>query len=143
MPLHLIKLAVGADDIDAIKTYQQRRAQTRPDGTTAVPVFTRMVPKRGTDVTDGGSLYWVVRGSIACRQRVLDIDTGTDDEGRAYCIISVDPTLVPTVPTGQRPFQGWRYLEAEKAPADLSDAGGAGEELPAHLAAELRSLGLL
>ena len=138
MPLNLIKLAVGINDIDHLREVQARRAA---DG--IVPVYTRMLPKRADEIIGSGSLYWVIRGSTCVRQRVLAIDTGVDEEGKGYCIINVDAEPVPTVPTAQRPFQGWRYLEPAAAPADLSGAAGAGDELPPHLAAELRALGLL
>ena len=138
MPLHLIKLAVGIRDIDHLREVQARRAA---DG--IVPVYTRMVPKRAGEIVGTGSLYWVIRGTTSVRQRVLAIDTGVDEDGKAYCIIGVEAEPVPTIPTAQRPFQGWRYLEPAAAPADLSGAAGAGEELPPHLAAELRALGLL
>lgn len=143
MPLNLIKLAVGITDIDHLREVQARRVQVRDDGSALIPVYTRQVPKRGAEIVGAGSLYWVVRGSTTVRQRVLSIDTGVDEDGKSFCIIGVDPDLVPTVPTVQRPFQGWRYLQPEAAPADLSGAAGAGDELPPHLAAELRSLGLL
>ena len=142
MPLHLIKLAVGIDDLDHLEAVQARRAQT-VGGRPVVPVFTRRVPKRGEEILAGGSIYWVVRGSVAARQQVIAIDTTVDEEGESCCILGMDPQLVPTVPTPHRPFQGWRYLDPQAAPKDLSDAGGQGDELPAHLAAELRSLGLM
>lgn len=138
MPLHLIKLAVGIRDIDHLREVQARRAA---DG--IVPVYTRMAPKRAGEIAGAGSLYWVIRGSTCVRQRVRAIDTGVDEDGKGYCVIGVEVDLVPTVPTVQRPFQGWRYLEPVAAPVDLSGAGGVGDELPPHLAAELRALGLL
>lgn len=142
MPLHLIKLAVGIRDLDHLAEVQGKRAVRTGQGT-VVPVYTRRVPKRGDDILAGGSIYWVVKGMVAVRQRVVAIDTGVDGEGEAFCTLGVDVELVPTVPTAHRPFQGWRYLEAAAAPRDLAEAGGQGEELPPHLAAELRSLGLL
>ncbi|MGQ9366874.1 DUF1489 family protein [Azospirillum sp. ST 5-10] len=142
MPLHLIKLAVGVDDLDHIAALQDRRVEVR-DGRRVVPVTTRQFPKRAEEILDGGSLYWVIRGSVAVRQRVLAVDTARDVDGRGFCILLLDPERTPTVPTAQRPFQGWRYLEAAKAPADLAAAGGAGDALPPHLVAELRELGLL
>jgi len=138
MPLNLIKLAVGIRDIDHLREVQARRAA---DG--IVPVYTRMVPKRAEEIVGAGSLYWVIRGSTCVRQRVVAIDTGVDEDGRGFCTIRVEAEPVPTVPTAQRPFQGWRYLEPATAPADLSGAAGDGDELPPHLAAELRALGLL
>lgn len=142
MPLHLIKLAVGIRDLDHLTDVQARRAY-KADGRSIVPVHTRRVPKRGEEILAGGSIYWVVRGSVLARQRVLAIDTGVDEEGESYCTLGIDAELVPTVPTAHRPFQGWRYLDPQAAPKDLADAGGQGDELPPHLAAELRSLGLL
>lgn len=138
MPLHLIKLAVGIRDIDHLREVHSRRAVNG-----IVPVYTRQLPKRGDEIVSSGSLYWVVRGSTCVRQRVVAIDTGVDEEGKSHCIIGVEQNLVPTIPTAQRPFQGWRYLEPAVAPGDLSGAPGEGDELPPHLAAELRSLGLL
>jgi Uncharacterized conserved protein len=142
MPLHLIKLAVGIRDLDHMAEVQGRRALA-VDGRKVIPVYTRRLPKRGEEILAGGSIYWVVRGNVAVRQRVLAIDTGVDEEGESYCTLGIDAELVPTVPTAHRPFQGWRYLDPQAAPKDLADGAGQGDELPAHLAAELRALGLL
>ncbi len=142
MPLHLIKLAVGIRDLDHLAEVQDRRAAL-VDGRRLIPVHTRSLPKRSEEILAGGSLYWVVKGSVAVRQKVLAIDTATDAEGESYCLFQLDGDRVPTVPTPHRPFQGWRYLIPETAPQDLSESGGTGEALPAHLAAELRALGLL
>jgi hypothetical protein len=52
--------------------------------------------------------------------------------------------LVPVMGRPTRPFQGWRYLEAEAAPADLGEAGRGGvEALPEAMRRELQALGLL
>ncbi|WP_029011411.1 DUF1489 family protein [Azospirillum halopraeferens] len=142
MPLHLIKLAVGVEDADHLASLQDRRIRDH-DGRPAVPLTTRRLPRRAEEILAGGSLYWVVRGSVAVRQRVLAIDTAVDEDGQGFCILMLDPARVPTVPTAHRPFQGWRYLDPAKAPPDLAAAGAAGDELPPHLQAELRDLGLL
>lgn len=142
MPLHLIKLAVGVRDLDHLAELQDRRA-VMADGQTRIPVYTRRLPKRGNELLAGGSIYWVIKGSVLVRQPILAIDTATDEEGESYCILQLAADRVQTVPTPHRPFQGWRYLTAEAAPQDLSAAGGAGDELPADMAAELRALGLL
>lgn len=141
MSVHLIKLAVGVDEAAQIPVYQARRL--RPFGThTVVPVHTRNQPRRAEEVLDGGSLYWVIKGVVRCRQRVLGFESGVDGEGTPFCLILVDPTPVPTVPMPRRPFQGWRYLETDAAPADL-EAASSGTGMPAELVAELRELGLL
>lgn len=142
MPLHLIKLAVGVRDLDHLAELQDRRA-VMADGQTRIPVYTRRLPKRGDELLAGGSIYWVIKGSVLVRQPILAIDTATDEEGESYCTLQITADRVQTVPTPHRPFQGWRYLTAEAAPQDLSAAGGAGDELPADMAAELRALGLL
>ena len=141
MPLHLIKLAVGVDDVEHLQTIQARRAQSGPDGGT-VPLFTGFVPKRAAEILEGGSLYWVIRGSVRARQRVLAVDTAVDAEGKKRCRLTLDVAIVPVLATPHRPFQGWRYLEPKDAPPDTADAG-VGDALPPHLVAELRSLGLL
>lgn len=141
MPVHLIKLAVGVRDVDHIRDLQSRRLQTRGDGVPVVPVHTRNVPKRGAEACDGGSLYWVIRGSVAVRQRLIAVEATRNAEGEPACILWLDPGLVETVPAAHRPFQGWRYLEPAAAPPDLAGAGGG--DLPPDMAAELRALGLL
>ncbi|MBL8669250.1 MAG: DUF1489 domain-containing protein [Alphaproteobacteria bacterium] len=145
MPLHIMKLAVGAESAASIAAYQKRRlADARKAGKKHLWVRTRHRPKREEDVLDGGSLYWVIKGIMRVRQRIVGFDTVRDAEGVPECHILVDPALVAVLPTPRRPFQGWRYLEAADAPADLSAAGSAdGDALPPELVVELRQLGLL
>lgn len=141
MPLHLIKLAVGVSDLDHLADVQRRRLAVHGDRP-AIPLTTRRVPRRAPEILDGGSLYWVVRGTILVRQRVLGVETAVDAEGQGFCILQLDPELVPTVPAQRRPFQGWRYLEPDDAPGDRTGAGE-GDALPDHLVSELRALGLM
>jgi len=103
---------------------------------------TRMVPKRTDDLLDGGSLYWVIKGQVQARQRLLGIETFTDAEGINRCRLILDPSVVETTGQPRRPFQGWRYLPQEDVPRDL-DSLGAAAELPADLRRELSELGLL
>jgi hypothetical protein len=129
MALHLIKLCVGVSDVE----WLERRAR---NGQPLV-VHTRMTPKRAAEVEDGGSLFWVVKGVVLCRQPVLDIRT--HGEGRASrCEIVLEPRVIRTAPLARRPFQGWRYFDKD-VPADLSEAGQT--DLPADLVRELRELG--
>lgn len=129
MPLHLIKLAVGVPDVEWL---ERRAAGGKP-----LIVHTRMTPKRAVEVEDGGSLYWVVKGVILCRQPVADIRTiGAGKASR--CEITLSPTVVRTAPMGRRAFQGWRYFDKD-VPPDLSVADAT--DLPDDLARELRELG--
>jgi hypothetical protein len=139
MTTHVIKLAVGIRDVAHLQAVQLARAEARGD-LTVRRAFTRHKPIR-PDVTDG-SLYWVIQGVIRCRQRLLGFDQEVDGEGKRYCLFLLDPELVPVVPTQRGPFQGWRYLAPEAAPADLT-AGSDGELPSDEMMRELRSLGLI
>ena len=94
-----------------------------------------------TELLDGGSLYWVIKGSVQVRQRLVDVRPFVDDDGIARCRLVLEPKLVPTEWQPKRPFQGWRYLEPKDAPTDLGEGGGA-DDLPPALRAELAELGL-
>jgi hypothetical protein len=136
MPLHLLKLAVGIDDLDHLRRVRAARATERGGSW----VRTRNRPRRALEVLDGGSIYWVIRGQIRVRQRVIGFRTGREEGGRGYCLIEIEPQLVPTWLRPWRPFQGWRYLSPVDAPPDRS---GAEEPPPEGMLAELRALGLL
>jgi hypothetical protein len=139
MTLHLRKLCVGVEKVEQLQEYQSRRLKRgeklRHD--------TRMMPTRRDEIVDGGSLYWVIKGLIQVRQRIIDITAETDKEGRGFARLHLGRELVRVVPRGHRPFQGWRYLEAAAVPPDLAAGGGFSDDLPADLQAELRTLGIL
>ena len=142
MVLHLIKLAVGVDDLAHMKKLQaMRRKQRRQTPRSPHWVYTRNTPRRMEDL-EGGSLYWVVRGVIRCRQELVGFDEDFDkEEAHKYCRIKVKRSLIPTAPRACRAFQGWRYFEPDDAPPDL--AKGDSGDLPKAMADELRRLGLL
>ena len=64
---------------------------------------------------DGGSIYWVIKRFIQCRQRILRLDEVIGGDGIRRCAIVLDPELILTTQVPRRPFQGWRYLKAEDA----------------------------
>lgn len=129
MPLHLIKLAVGAGEPADIAAWAARRGPV---------VHTRQTPKRAEEILDGGSLYWVIKGTVLVRMPITEIET-IGQKGQARCIIRLSPNPVMTAPMPRRAFQGWRYLTAADAPPDLAEAGGEG--IPTDLAKQLRELG--
>jgi hypothetical protein len=145
MALHLIKLCVGCDSVKQLEAWiRQRIRDKKRRGEPARHVHTtRMVPKRADELLDGGSLYWVVRGELACRQRLLDVDPFVDRDGVGRCRLVLEPKVVLVQPRGWRPFQGWRYLDARDAPADLARAAPGSAKMPEPLRRELRELGLL
>jgi hypothetical protein len=136
MALNLIKLCVGADGIENLEAW---RDQVAP-GDRPMPHTTRMTPKRARELLDGGSLYWVIKRVVQARQAILELEEFTDEAGIKRCTIWLDREIIPTAPTPRRPFQGWRYLKAEDAPADLSVQTG-GEDLPADLRRKLIEIG--
>lgn len=144
MTLNLVKLAVGIDDIDHLARAQQRRRVERVRAGQGDRLWheTRNAPRRASEILDGGSIYWVIKGRIRARQRLLAIETDVDDEGRRFCRLVLDPSLVETRPDPHRAIQGWRYLPGAEAPPDQAAAAADGS-LPAGLAEELRGLGLL
>ncbi len=143
MPLHLIKLCVGCDSIADLEAWiLEKRRMSRGSDRQHVHV-TRMVPKRADALLDGGSLYWVIKGQLACRQPLLDVSAFTDAEGVGRCRLVLKPDLVAVRPRPCRPFQGWRYLEPDEAPPDLGAEAEAVGILPETLRRELVSLGLL
>jgi hypothetical protein len=139
--LHLTKLAVGVRDIAHLRALQAERAQQN------APLChrTRSFPRRAPEVVDGGSIYWVVQGSMLVRQRILDIVEDRWDDGSTCAALILDTALVSLAGRATRPFQGWRYLLPEAAPPDLGSLPEAqGEEaLPPPLRAALRELALL
>jgi hypothetical protein len=136
VPLHLVKLCVGCDTPQDLVDW---RAQRRARGGRVSVVQTRQTPRRAAEILDGGCLYWVFKGQILVRQRVQQILT-LEEGPRRRCEIILEDVLIPTAPQPRRPFQGWRYLDAKDAPADLPQ-DETGEGMPRGLATELRELG--
>lgn len=145
MALHLIKLCVGVTCIEDLADWQERVLAGETGYGKVEHLFhtTRMTPKRGAELLDGGSLYWVIAGTIRVRQKLLDIDPFTDSEGIKRCRLVLDTPLVATRPQPRRPFQGWRYLDAKDAPADIKAGSGGLDDMPAQMQAELMELGLI
>src|SRR5438105_9715964 len=119
MPLHLLKLAVGIDDLEHLRRVRAARTAERGGSW----VSTRNHPRRAQEVLADGSIYWIIRGQIRVRQRVTGFRRECEDSGRRYCRIEIDERLVPTLPRPWRPFQGGRYLSPGDGPEDLCGAG--------------------
>lgn len=145
MALHLLKLCVGCESIEDLQDSINRRMVEKRAAN--LPEFyvhtTRMTPRRMEELLEGGSLYWVIKGNVQCRQKLADIEPFIDASGVSRCRLVLEPRVVPTFWQPKRAFQGWRYLKGSEAPADL-DAGRKGlADIPAALRLELADLGLL
>jgi hypothetical protein len=145
MPLHLLKLAVGAESVQDLTDWvRQRLKEKKRKGQKPEHIHTtRMVPKRADELKEGGSLYWVIKGQVSARERILDIRPFVDKEGIGRCRIVLDGKVVPVEPRPFRAFQGWRYYQENDAPKDLTRAAPGVAKMPEQLRRELRELGLI
>ena len=135
--VNLVKLCVGADGPDDLEEWQRLRFGGGP-----AAHVTRMWPKREEELLAGGSIYWVFKGVMQARQRILDLEEVLGEDGIRRCALILEPGLIRVAAVPRRPFQGWRYLDAEDAPPDLTKGRDRDDALPAALAAELAEMGL-
>jgi hypothetical protein len=145
MTLNIVKLCVGADSVEDLSTWQDMRGHTVKRGGNRVAFHrTFQKPTREAELLDGGSLYWVIKGTILVRQLIVGFDEGTKDDGSPCCRILLDTKLTPVRPVPRRPFQGWRYLKADDVPPDLK-AGSKDQiaAMPAPMRKKLADLGLI
>ena len=145
MPLNILKLCVGCDSVEDLEEWVAAcLAERRRNGK---PIehwhTTRMMPTRGTEIVNGGSLYWVIKGNVQCRQLITEIRPFTDGEGIKRCMLILDEKIVRTDWQPRRAFQGWHYLKQADAPADLGNGKAGTAEMPPKLRRELADLGLL
>ena len=145
MAVHLIKLCVGVDTVKELHDWQaERLRRLRTEGKKPkLRHRTLQTPRRRDELLGGGSLYWVIKGLVLVRQRVLDLVPDVKDDGIACCAILLDPELVATRPQARRAFQGWRYLPASDAPPDRGPAADADDGIPGAMRAQLRELRLI
>ena len=138
--INILKLCVGANSIEDLTQWQDSQRARWPSGR-AIHV-TRMFPKREAEVLDGGSLYWVIKGVIQCRQRILAMEQVLESDGITRCALILDPQIIRTEAAARRPFQGWRYLAPTDSPGDLAKGREQEDALPPALAQALAEIGL-
>ncbi len=145
MTLHLIKLCVGCDSVKDLEDWiREKQRERRKQGLPREHIHrTRMAPKRADELTDGGSLFWVIRGQVMCRQKLTGVRPYVDKAGIGRCELVLAPKVIPVEPRPYRAFQGWRYLDVKDAPRDLDRAAPGARNMPETLRRELRELGLL
>lgn len=142
LPAHvnLLKLCVGADSVEDLLDWHASQRDRWPEARTIH--VTRMWPKREAEVLAGGSLFWVIKGVILARQRILALQEVQGGDGILRCAIHLDARVIRTEPAPRRPFQGWRYLAADESPRDLPATRTREEALPPALASALADIGL-
>ena len=138
--VNMLKLSVGTEDIAGLQEWQNKRRAQTDDG---LPRHvTRMWPKRGEEILNGGSIFWVIKGVILCRQPILRLDEYLSADGIRRCSIVCQTGLIRVEATPKRAFQGWRYLTVDDAPHDLSDSAQAEDSLPPELSKALSAIGV-
>jgi hypothetical protein len=138
--INIIKLGVGADSIDDLIAWRAQNAHVWPKGTNIH--VTRMFPKRVDEVLAGGSLYWIIKGEVLLRQRIVDLQAVQGGDGINRCAIVMDAELIRTHAAPRRPFQGWRYLDPKDSPPDLPQGRASEVPLPQDMARALAEIGL-
>jgi hypothetical protein len=145
MTVHLIKLCVGVETVKELADWQVERLKRlkRERKTPELCHRTLQTPRRRDEILEGGSLYWVIKGFVLVRQRIVDLRADVKEDGTACCGIVLDRELVPTRAHPRRAFQGWRYLDAADAPKDAKAFADAEETIPPGMREELRELRLI
>ena len=140
MGLNIIKLCVGCEGVEDLIQWQLEHHPHWAPGT--AEHVTRMWPKREAEILDGGSLYWVIKGSILARQRILGLEERIGSDGIRRCALVLDVEVIRTQASLRRPFQGWRYLNPAESPPDLPKGRALDDALPPALALALAEIGL-
>ncbi|MDZ4394948.1 DUF1489 domain-containing protein [Cypionkella sp.] len=140
MALNILKLSVGTESVDDLAQWHRAHAHVWAPGTTEH--VTRMWPKREDEILNGGSLYWVIKGMIQARQRLVGLAERRGQDGILRCALVLDAELIRTENALRRPFQGWRYLDPAESPRDLPKTRAQDDTLPPALAAALAEIGL-
>lgn len=138
--VNLLKLCVGADSVEDQIDWIESQSHLWPKGCSVH--VTRMWPKREAEVLSGGSLYWVIKGAILCRQRIVGLEQVTEGDGITRCAIIMDREVIRTEAAPRRPFQGWRYIDPADVPRDLPKGRALDDTLPSELARALADIGL-
>lgn len=135
--INLVKLCVGVESVDQLQAYIDATAGSYRGH------VSRLFPKKDKELLNGGSLYWVIKGVIQARQRIVGLEEVIGSDGVRRCEIMLDKELIRTANAARRPFQGWRYLKPEDAPVDLPKGRKAEPDLPPELAQALSDIGVI
>lgn len=138
--VNLVKLSVGTDDVSGLAAWQASGHAQTADGYPRH--LTRMWPKREAEILNGGSIYWVIKGLIQCRQPIVRLDEVIGHDGIRRCAVVSKSGLIRVDTTPKRAFQGWRYLAPADAPGDLADNHQNEEALPPELSKALAAIGV-
>ena len=92
--VNLVKIAVGISSVEELSLRQTEFLKKINDR--KFPYFyhtTRMMPQKRESIISSGSLYWVIKGVICARQKVIDIIKFEDSDGKKRCKIFLDTKM--------------------------------------------------
>ena len=145
-PVNIVKLAVGIQSVEELALIQRRfLSQPGIDANGGFYHSTKLMPKKHEAIVKSGSLYWVIKGVICARQKILSITKQEDPDGIKRCKIFLDNSIIKTAPVRKKPFQGWRYLKKNRTPADITDpvTTSFDDDIPLKVQQQLLEVGLL
>lgn len=145
-PVNIVKLAVGIQSVEELALIQRRfLSQPGIDSNRGFYHSTKLMPKKHEAIVKSGSLYWVIKGVICARQKILSITKQEDPDGIKRCKIFLDNSIIKTAPVRKKPFQGWRYLKKNRTPADITDPVTTtfDDDIPLKVQQQLLEVGLL
>src|SRR5476651_2512095 len=75
MTIHLIKLSVGPETLSDLAAWQAQRLREMKRNRQKPELMhvTRNTPRRAEELLDGGSIYWVIKGWVCARQKLLEL----------------------------------------------------------------------
>ncbi len=141
LKVNIVKICVGAKGVEDLWLWQKEKLSSSINS--SIVHITRMRPKREKELLNGGSIYWVFKGYILARQRILSLSEIKSKDGLVRCGLVLDPEINLTYPVKKRPFQGWRYLKDEDAPKDFETFVPGTESIPKDLKLALSELGIV
>ena len=141
--VNLIKLCVGAQNVSDLYNWQKNRIIYQKNLKNPATFFiTRMRPKREAEILNGGSIFWVFKGLILARQKIIGFDNFMSEDNISRCKVILDRKIILTDAYHKKPFQGWRYFSQQEAPKDREIYSNEKTQLPLKIEKELSELGI-
>ncbi|MFL2801476.1 MAG: DUF1489 family protein [Paracoccaceae bacterium] len=141
--VNLIKLCVGNQNVSDLYNSQKNRIIHHEKSDLPATFFiTRMRPKRENEILNGGSVFWVFKGLILARQKIIGFEDFVSKDTIKRCKIILDRKIILTDTHQKKPFQGWRYFKEQDAPKDREIFSEDKLQLPLKIEKELSEIGI-